>query len=228
MELHHFKPFQFIIFLNFLQPWWKIFNYNVVLDHFKPFQFIKFQNFLQPWWKIFNYNMELDHFKPFPFIKFQNFLQPWWKIFNYNVELDHFKPFPFIKFQNFLQPWLPRIFGNKSPGVECKSVGVRVKSVGVEFEILLTCLGCGSSMESMFSLRRRSNLSIFPCAKHNVKCSCEMIIVRQLALTFWLFCASAPRSLCVCAGDLREIQHGFHTGISVRSRKLWKCPYKLL
>ena len=40
------------------------------------------QSFLQPWWKIFNYNVELDHFKPFPFIKFQNFLQPWWKIFN--------------------------------------------------------------------------------------------------------------------------------------------------
>ena len=62
------------------------------------------------------------------------------------MELDHFKPFPFIKFQNFLQPWLPRIFGNKSPGVEFKSVGVRVKSVGVEFEILLTCLGCGYAM----------------------------------------------------------------------------------
>ena len=90
--------------------------------------------------------MELHHFMPFQFIKFQNFLQPWWKIFNYNLELDHFKPFPFIKFQNFLQPWLPRIFGNKSPGVEFKSVGVRGKSVGVEFEILLTCLGCGYAM----------------------------------------------------------------------------------
>ena len=45
------------------------------------------------------------------------------------------------------------------------------------------------SMESMFSLRRRSNLSIFPCAKHNVKCSSEMIIVRQLALAFLRQCA---------------------------------------
>ena len=36
--------------------------------------------------------------------------------------------------------------GIPGPGVEFKSVGVRVKSVGVEFEILLTCLGCGYAM----------------------------------------------------------------------------------
>ena len=36
------------------------------------------------------------------------------------------------------------------PGVEFKSVGMRVnKNVGVEFEILLTCLGCGYAMPGL-------------------------------------------------------------------------------